>query len=72
MEFAIIGGTSRGYKLIETLIEKSFIPKFAVVLKEDKHEIGKNLIALTFLYGARIIKHYLHVYNKNSYFEQLL
>ncbi|MDQ3021263.1 MAG: methionyl-tRNA formyltransferase [Bacteroidota bacterium] len=38
IEFAFIGGTNRGYKLIEALIEKEFIPKFAIILKEDEHE----------------------------------
>lgn len=41
IEFAFIGGTSRGYKLIETLIQKKLIPKFAVILREDEHEVDK-------------------------------
>ncbi|MEO8209626.1 MAG: methionyl-tRNA formyltransferase [bacterium] len=54
IEFAFIGGTRRGFKLIETLIQKKFIPKFAVVLKEDEHEPEK--------YSDKIS----HLLNKNQ------
>jgi methionyl-tRNA formyltransferase len=41
LNFVFIGGTYRGYRLLESLIEKKFIPKYVVILKEDNHEVDK-------------------------------
>jgi methionyl-tRNA formyltransferase len=38
VEYVFIGGTPRGYQLLKALINKGYIPDFAVVLKEDPHE----------------------------------
>ncbi|MBK8551331.1 MAG: methionyl-tRNA formyltransferase [Ignavibacteria bacterium] len=47
VKFAFIGGTSRGFKLIETLLQKNHVPEFAVVLKEDDHEVEKYSINIS-------------------------
>jgi methionyl-tRNA formyltransferase len=36
--YAFIGGSHRGYKLIEALISNGYLPVFSIVLKEDGHE----------------------------------
>lgn len=41
IRFAFIGGTVRGLKLLNSLIGSNRIPEFAVILKEDDHEIHK-------------------------------
>jgi methionyl-tRNA formyltransferase len=41
IKFAFIGGTLRGYKLLLSLLNKKFIPQYAVFLKEDEHEVLK-------------------------------
>lgn len=38
IKFGFIGGTGRGYKLINALLDKGMLPEFAMVLKEDDHE----------------------------------
>ncbi len=38
VNYVFIGGTERGLKLLEGLMSKKYFPKFAVILKEDKHE----------------------------------
>lgn len=37
-KFIFIGGTNRGYELLKALLKKKYIPKSAVILKEDEHE----------------------------------
>ena len=39
--FAFIGGTVRGYRLLQSLINENRIPLFAVILREDDHESVK-------------------------------
>jgi methionyl-tRNA formyltransferase len=46
IKFAFIGGTVRGYKLIETLIENNFKPEYSVIMKEDDHEIEKHSLEI--------------------------
>ncbi len=41
VKFAFIGGTKRGYRLINALLQKELIPEFAVILEEDEHESEK-------------------------------
>lgn len=41
IRFGFIGGTVRGYKLIEALLINNLIPEFSVILKEDDHENEK-------------------------------
>ncbi len=41
LRFAFIGGTKRGYKLIQVLIQKKLFPVFGIILKEDEHETEK-------------------------------
>ncbi|MEO6694993.1 MAG: formyltransferase family protein [Ignavibacteria bacterium] len=41
IRFSFIGGTKRGYILLQKLIEKNLIPAFAIILKEDDHETEK-------------------------------
>ncbi|MDZ4712063.1 MAG: methionyl-tRNA formyltransferase [bacterium] len=38
VKFGFIGGTKRGYKLINALFDKELLPEFAIILKEDDHE----------------------------------
>ncbi|MEO8446826.1 MAG: methionyl-tRNA formyltransferase [bacterium] len=38
VKFGFIGGTNRGYKLINALFGKELFPEFAMILKEDDHE----------------------------------
>ena len=38
IKYGFIGGTHRGFKLIEELISKNFIPQYSVIMKEDEHE----------------------------------
>ncbi len=48
-EYIFIGGTYRGYKLLEALLLNNYIPSYLVVLKEDDHEVDKysnNIIQL--------------------------
>lgn len=48
IRFIFIGGTLRGYKVIESLIRNGNAPSFIFVLKEDQHELEK--------YSGEIIK----------------
>ena len=41
MKFVFIGGTMCGYRLLETLIENDHLPLFAIILREDEHEVEK-------------------------------
>lgn len=41
VDYVFIGGTKRGLKLLESLINQKYIPKFAAILKEDSHEPKK-------------------------------
>ncbi len=41
IRFSFIGGTKRGFKLIENLLEKNYVPLSAVILREDEHETEK-------------------------------
>lgn len=45
-KFAFIGGTERGFRLIEALIQKNIFPSFAVILKEDEHELDKYSVKI--------------------------
>lgn len=48
-DFIFIGGTYRGFKLLESLITRNYVPHYIVILKEDEHEIEKyadKLVAL--------------------------
>jgi len=41
IKFAFIGGTLSGLELLQALIKNSYLPQYAVILKEDVHEINK-------------------------------
>ncbi|HMS32627.1 MAG TPA: methionyl-tRNA formyltransferase [Ignavibacteria bacterium] len=45
--FTFIGGTKRGYELLKALIEKNYLPVFAVILKEDDQEPEKYSLKIT-------------------------
>ena len=45
--FIFIGGTYRGYKLLESLIELNFKPEYVIILKEDEHEVSKYSTNIT-------------------------
>lgn len=56
MQFIFIGGTYRGYKLFLTLVENKFLPDYAFILKEDKHETlkySKEIVKLSEKYKIR-------------------
>lgn len=38
LKYLFIGGTQHGYKLLKSVVNEKFIPAFAYILKEDKHE----------------------------------
>jgi methionyl-tRNA formyltransferase len=39
--FIFIGGTYRGFKLLEAVINLDYFPQYIIILKEDNHEIEK-------------------------------
>lgn len=45
--FTFIGGTGRGYELLKALINKKYLPVYAVILKEDEHESEKYSLKIT-------------------------
>jgi methionyl-tRNA formyltransferase len=57
MDFIFIGGTFRGFKLLEKLLEHNYVPKYIVVLKEDDHEIEKHSDSLITLANKRGIRY---------------
>lgn len=56
IKFAFVGGTGRGLKLINALINKNYLPQFAIVLKEDDHEIEKHSPQISSLLSQHRIK----------------
>jgi len=53
IKFGFIGGTIRGLKLIEALLDYGYLPTFAVILKEDDHEHEKHSIKITTILNER-------------------
>lgn len=45
--FSFIGGTKRGYELLKTLIERNYMPVYAVITKEDEHEKEKYYLKIS-------------------------
>ncbi len=41
IKFAFIGGTGRGYKLMNELLKNKYFPEFAFIIKEDDHEADR-------------------------------
>jgi methionyl-tRNA formyltransferase len=59
INYVFIGGTLRGYKLLEKLILKKHIPKLAFILAEDEHEEMKYSDSITALCNKHKIKNFL-------------
>lgn len=59
IRFAFIGGTKRGFRLIENLLDKKLLPEFAIVLKEDEHESEKYSESIMNILNKRKIQNTL-------------
>lgn len=56
ISFIFIGGTYRGYKLLETLLNLNYIPEYVVILKDDDHEVVKYTPKMSLLVESKGIK----------------
>ena len=54
MNYVFVGGTFRGFKVLNALISCQYIPQFVIILKEDDHELSKyskDIIELSVKYN---------------------